>query len=511
MIKKAIYFTAILISASLFTSAQNQSDALRYSQLFYGGTAKAISMGNSLSAVGADMTCLATNPAGIGVFKKSSLNFTPTFLVDNTESSFNGSVQTSNRYDMSLNNFGFVGVFPGNSDWKQVSFGFAYNRINNFSQEVTVDGTNSTGSYLDFLVLNANSDNSLNPLREGLADQTSLIFLYNNANEWYSPITNAGLYGETQRKIMTRRGGMGEYDFTLGANYRDILYIGGTVGVTTVRYIQESTYKEFGFTNTFDDEGVRTDPDNFSFTENLTTRGTGFNFKFGMLFQPVKFIRFGGSIHSASFYNLQDVYTSDMYTKYSTPDADGYYDYSASSAENIFNYRLRTPFRADAGFAVVLDAYKVGNVYTLPLTLSVDYEYVEYSRAMLDADLNEYDFVNENKAVKNFYQASQNLHFGAELNLGFMSLRAGYQIYGSPMKGDKFMDNVQNVYSGGIGFGGQYTYIDFSYSIAQSKENLYLYDATNQFPENPLNGKTEPTSSLVRTGQFFNVTMGVRF
>ncbi|MBL0343571.1 MAG: hypothetical protein IPP71_23575 [Bacteroidetes bacterium] len=47
--------------------AQNEIDALRYSQSMFGSTARSLSMGGAFGALGADFSTLSTNPAGIGV------------------------------------------------------------------------------------------------------------------------------------------------------------------------------------------------------------------------------------------------------------------------------------------------------------------------------------------------------------------------------------------------------------------------------------------------------------
>ncbi len=45
--------------------AQNVGDAVRYSQFEYGGTARNIGVGNTMGAIGADMSAISSNPAMI--------------------------------------------------------------------------------------------------------------------------------------------------------------------------------------------------------------------------------------------------------------------------------------------------------------------------------------------------------------------------------------------------------------------------------------------------------------
>ncbi|HSH66758.1 MAG TPA: hypothetical protein VLB84_13425, partial [Bacteroidia bacterium] len=55
---------------TLHSYSQNDIDAMRYSQLTFGGTARFNSMAGSMGALGGDISTLSFNPAGIGIFRK---------------------------------------------------------------------------------------------------------------------------------------------------------------------------------------------------------------------------------------------------------------------------------------------------------------------------------------------------------------------------------------------------------------------------------------------------------
>ena len=69
--------------------AKNVEDALRYSQIFYGGTARFMSMGGAFTAVGGDISSLSQNPAGIGVFRSSEITVTPQLFHIKSSAGFN--------------------------------------------------------------------------------------------------------------------------------------------------------------------------------------------------------------------------------------------------------------------------------------------------------------------------------------------------------------------------------------------------------------------------------------
>ncbi len=55
----------------LHASAQNEEDILRYSVYQIGGNARAVALGGATGAMGADMSALSNNPAGLGLYRKS--------------------------------------------------------------------------------------------------------------------------------------------------------------------------------------------------------------------------------------------------------------------------------------------------------------------------------------------------------------------------------------------------------------------------------------------------------
>ena len=73
--KNSILF--ILITFSLNIHAQTISDALRYSNLEVGSTARTVGVGGGIGALGADYSVLSTNPAGLAAFRTNEFVITP--------------------------------------------------------------------------------------------------------------------------------------------------------------------------------------------------------------------------------------------------------------------------------------------------------------------------------------------------------------------------------------------------------------------------------------------------
>jgi hypothetical protein len=67
--KKALIILITFVSALTAGKAQTIDEALWYSQLFYGGTARFQAMGGAFTALGGDLSVLSQNPAGLGIYR----------------------------------------------------------------------------------------------------------------------------------------------------------------------------------------------------------------------------------------------------------------------------------------------------------------------------------------------------------------------------------------------------------------------------------------------------------
>ena len=69
--------SSLQCSAPWGANAQTDLDAFRYSQYSLTGTARFTSMGGAFTAVGGDFSSLSQNPAGMAIYRRSELTFTP--------------------------------------------------------------------------------------------------------------------------------------------------------------------------------------------------------------------------------------------------------------------------------------------------------------------------------------------------------------------------------------------------------------------------------------------------
>lgn len=481
--KKTFIFSFItLFSVALYS--QNEIDALRYSLINYGGSARFTALSGAYGAVGADFSSLSQNPAGIALYRKSEFVITPVISANNTTSSYLGDVRDNYRTTGYLGNVGFVFSQPLNGQagpLVQMQFGFGINQMSKFSNWLTVSGFNTQNSLLTGYVNDLNNGSDWDDFGSGLAYDVNLIY-----NDSISPTFQRWAYdmeyelehggGIKQTKTTETRGSSNETVLSAGANIADKLFLGITFGFPYIRYEETSTYSE---EDTEDQNSYFT---SFTRNEYLNTRGSGFNFKAGFIFVPVEFIRIGGAIHTATnYYNMSDTYYTSMTSSFSGGER-----YSEDSPNGYYDYELKTPLRAMGSIAFLLGKYGL---------ISADYEYIDYSQATLRAY--DYNFFNENDAIRTQYTSANNFRFGAELKSGIVALRGGYNIYGSPYKNAGSVGE-RTGYSFGLGVREKAYFADFAYNHSNSEVNYYLYNAA------------PASSNQIRTNAY-TLTLGFRF
>lgn len=490
--KKLIYIMAVIFLTATSLFAQNEEDALRYSQIYYGGTARALSMGGAFGALGGDFTSLSINPAGLGVNRHSELTFTPSLFSNRASSSFMGNETSDGKMNLNIGNLGLIGAYTSGSEegWVSVNFGVGYNRLNDFNNAIVIEGVNNESSMIDFFQESANGKDfsSLNYFYEGLAWETFLIDSIYGDNTHYASVlqmyndTFAPSYGMTQKKSIITSGTMGEVVFALGANYSNKLYIGATLGIQSIKYKENYTYSE---TDPNDDIY---DFNSFEFNKAESTRGTGFNLKLGAIYRPIEWMRVGAAVHTPTFYDLNYKYNSDIAADYDNGDS-----YSSESMNGEFDYQLTSPFRAIGS---------MGFIFKKMALFSIDYEYVDYSQMQLSG-ANAGEFSDENSSIHTNYVATSNVRAGVEYRYGPFSLRGGVAYFGSPYGSSTGNTSSERIaYSGGFGIKDNNIFFDLGYVYMSGKENYYLYS--------PDVVSIQP-ASLNRTSGQILATFGVKF
>lgn len=335
------------------------------------GTARYVGMGGAMEALGADISTIGTNPAGIGLFRKNQVSISAG-VVAQTDAENHTSYNATTidfKGDKSHVSFDQLGIVwsPTRGRSSYLNLAFNYHKSADFGQILnaanSLGGASQSkltamkyaqfygkqGSEMVWTGVDANYDVMMNK-----SDDNQMA--YYNGKEF--------LFGQYQH------GYIGEYDFNISGSLNNRVWLGLTVGIHDVNYRSNSYYAE----NLVPGDGQSEEPESDQW-EDLRINGTGFDVKLGVIFRPVKDspFRIGAYINSPVYYDLTmrgetnlQLYDESINSKPLTPsDVDPNYKPPVSD----YDYRLNTPWKAGVSLG-----HTVGNF----LALGGTYEYAWY-------------------------------------------------------------------------------------------------------------------------------------
>ncbi len=500
-----IYFLLFAL-LPLLSNAQIVSDLINYSENFHITTARSASMGGAFHSLGGDLSVLSENPGGIGMFRTSQLTITPMFSQQDVESIFSidNNKENTNSFNFGLSNFGFVIPLKntGNADWVSINLGFSFNQRNSFKRDMLIFGDNNQSSMLDFFegTVDGNDPEGLDNYGSRLFFDAYLLDTVQGSNfDYYLPLPMEGEpFLIRQKKSVEQKGGISEFDFAFGANFKNILYFGAAFGLKSVNFEETSFHEE---TN-LELFPIEYDMDNFSFRQSYITRGKGFDFKLGAIIVPVEWLRFSVSYQTPTFYTLEDQFDSDLAASVSLygdeiyeswfaepTDADGY-----SLGESVYDYEVATPIKFAAGVSTILQKR---------LILSFGFESLDYSDITISAM--DYDYTELKKEVTDVLGKVQNYKAGIEFRINSnFSIRGGYATYGDPYQDIETREQEnRQFFSGGLGINSGSFFLDLAHVRQTSKGTHFLYDIYDDFKVVKGDFEVNESSTML--------TMGFRF
>lgn len=488
-----ILLTVLLISG---LNAQNVDDALRYSQVFYGGTARFMSMGGAFTALGGDMSSLSQNPAGLGVFRSSEFSVTPQLFHIKTTAGFDG-LTSDYLYNFNLGQIGLVSNLISNSNESgliTLNVGYSFNKTNNLNQTIRIQGVNNSSSMTDYWAGLSDGwyhdELGSNVADANLAYEAWLIDTLPGENTRYGTVfSNYGdnppsVYGQNVRRLVSYEGYTGEHAFSIGGNYSNKIYFGATLGISKINFTSHYEHREST------DANLPSEFQDFTYVDHYENTGTGYSLKLGAIIKPVETVRIGLAFHSPTIYRINEYFFDNMTSNFT----DGS-KFEPFNDPLRYSYRLTTPFRALAGIAVQIKKLAL---------LSADYEFVDYGTARFSDAGDNYDYGEKNMNIKNSLKSASNIRLGGEYRLNKMYLRAGYGLYGKAFQSTE--DNSDLNYkslSFGTGFREKNVSIDFAYTNYKYNQKYILY---------PVAGNLETAVADLNTARnMFTLTLGYKF
>lgn len=483
---KKIFLSIFSLLALSAIYAQEPADALRLSfQTGNGGTARNQAIGGAGGSLGGEFSSLFINPAGLGFYKTGDFLLTPGFSMKNNKSTYLGGNGEAQNNSFNMGASGLVFSSPARSNTvRNITVGIGVNRSADFNNQIYYKGLNKNSTYSQKYVDELKNSNTTNPddvatlfpETSSLAFNTYLISPVYNQDSMitgYASEVNPALGINQQNSIITR-GGITDFSIGVGLNLKDKLYLGGSLSFPTVNYERDATYTE---TNASSNPGV--DFNYFESSESLRTKGIGINMKVGVIYKPIAELSLGLGVHTPTFYQLTDDYTTRLETGLKSFGAKEFLFQNSTDLEITDGMPLETRYNIISPWKFMASAsYLINSQNTSPQKgfITADVEYVNYaSMSFRDADNNsdakDY-YADLNELMSNLYKDAFNVRVGGEVKFNTLAVRLGGAYYGNPYRNE---DANQMKVSGGLGYRNKGVFIDLTYVHSLNKDVHYPY------------------------------------
>lgn len=435
---RKILYMAIMSCVALPALSQETYDNAIISTHELNGTARYVGMGGAMEALGADISTIATNPAGLGLFRHSTVGLSVGMVSQQDADNFGG----AHKNNLSFDQVGFVWANQI-SETDYVNFGFNYHKSRNFNYILSAAGSlGGNASQNKWSGIKGYNDYLYETKANGTPDFDKPYVQCTQLDMLYTPLTYQNGWGcyDGTAYLMNRaeRGHISEFNFSLSGNVNNNFYWGFSIGAYDVDYHRYSEYTE----DLIGDDKVV--PLNYAVGVDDERRitGSGIDLKLGVIFRPIDEspLRFGISVATPTWYKLRtwnDTSISDWNGKFSdgTPYSGGT-DYSGKGFD--YDFKLYTPWRFGLSAG-----HTIGN----QLALGVSYEFTDYSS--LDS---RYDYSTDyredsksddvmNRHTADVLRGVSTLKLGAEYKPApELAVRLGYN-YVSPMYHSDGMQN----------------------------------------------------------------------
>lgn len=530
MKRNRLFFLIAMLPIWNMMRAQTSYEAVELLNTDLSGTSRYVGMGGAMSALGADISTMGVNPAGIGLYRSWDMNmsFGGNWVTQRTVSS-----DSRNRSFTSFGSMDNVGIVMANKISNEevvrfVNFGFNYRNVKRFGGKMgmsaNLNGLSQTGQMAwqayenvdnvlesdfdqdnpnGFYMTNYYADPRIGWLTLLGADARLIDATALDGGDFYP--SDACDY----REVLT--GGINAYDFNLSFNLVDAVYLGITFTTYDVDRRLESSYSE-----TFYGGG-------YTLQNFYRTTGSGYDFKFGAILRPFteSSFRIGVSATTPTVYNLRD-YNSAIIN--STITFDDFDENGNIIGQSQYEYEMDT-FSEDAyggdcytDYTMISPAklnVSVGGTIGTSLALGAEYEYADYGTTKLyEDDGGENMPMNDHTA--SYFTDQHTFRLGVEkmfpgsfyTRLGYNYTITGYEadawkmIPVNSVQTNTAYANLRSVsnYSCGIGYRGDTFYADAAL--------LYNCQKADFYPFEDVNLKSVSLSRNMIKGM---VTLGLRF
>ena len=513
--RKATYWIVLFICTSSFSQVTIDESAygyfnyaLQFSSNDLFGSSRMLGIGGAQNALGADIGTQALNPAGLGVYRKSdwglSLGTDQLSAQSQLQTTVENTTTRSSDGNINVPVIGFVFASkeddPDVNSWKNQAFGMSVTRLNSFDQSFNYKGRNRNFSFRNFLVEAANGTNYqefANQFDQGLVQNVfggayygyilNAIDESGNETQQSTYFTIDGDKDDVVEEQVNQSGRTNQWNFGYGANYEDKLYIGGNLGVLSLRREINSTYTESLV--------VENDLTSFSYITDEVTRGIGLNFSVGIITRPTNNVRLGFTYKSPTAVSLTEEFearTVSNFNNFLIPGTNVVLnELQFRTPRSSFSYQLKMPAK-----------YTLGGAYFIQKKafISADVDFIPYHRMSLTSDFD--PFTGDNATINAIYKTGINFRIGGEYRYDIYRARIGFARIGNPYRKEFETTNIaQNNITAGAGIRLKDYYFDLA-AVYSTQNRAYRSYSFNDGGE-PFVDTRFSSTRLVFTGGIF--------
>lgn len=505
------YFIATLCAAALSIGASAQTfggltlgqsdflitDMVQYSQFSPNyGTARSTAMAGAFTSLGADLSSMSINPAGLGMYRTSEVGLS--LGMNFNSSKFSTPYGERSRNKFALNEFGTAcNLYQSSGSLTSFTFGASYKKLADYNYRLSAYTPNSVASIAD--MFEQQLSGTAHSRLTGEVYSTHPQYLWgailayknylidpdpDNATEYItsSIAPNASVEHLSQ---VDSKGQMNEFNLSCGFNMRNKVYFGFSLGIVGLHHDKSVFYGE-SYTNNgleldasgnvigvYDERPSDVPLIYTDYIQRVIANGTGVNFKAGVIYRPTTSLRLGFAIHTPTAMVIDRRYQGQMFVKGFDVPNDQY-------VESDYNVQYTDELRSSCEFYTPT-RLMVGASYTAGqmAIFSLDYEVTCYNGMRLDMNAGHVAKNSYKEAVKANFKSASTLRAGIEVRpLPMLSLRAGYAYYGSMMKDkeaifDNPIESTTSSVSAGVGLNFGRCVLDLAYVFQNTHLSTY--------------------------------------
>ncbi len=429
---RIVTMISFLFASSFF--AQNFVDAYRLITPGILGSSASVGTGNATMALDIGYGNYLSNPAVLGLAKKSEAVLSYYYAGNRTAATFHDAQMQKDQFSSQINELGFLYKVPTSRG--SLIFGFGYNRVKDFNAVTRFSGFNSGDNSLIQDLTSRNSQLTYDlRLSYAVYDQSGQ-YLYDET------LINGNLL---QDGIIREEGSVKDWAFFSAVEIDKNLFLGVTLNLYSGNYSNDREYSEIDSKNYYGDN-LQLDPDDpyttdfqeFYVNDNYTWDLSGWNLTGGFFYNFYDFIRFAGTIETPVKYTI----TENYFVQGSSYFKNGYgYDVAPQTSET--EYTITTPVKV--GFGV--------SVNTVLFEASVQAHIADYTQTKFDGGFTQAELSDLNNEIKDNFRVAPDFQAGAVLHIPLLDIhpRIGAMYFVSPYKND-VKENNRKYITAGIGF-----------------------------------------------------------